>query len=83
MIWRPRKGQAVVVRYNKRAARFLPHHGEAAEIVRVARGPGPRNVEVRSARLRRGEISLRGFPSGVRMIVPRENLFAAAKEGRR
>jgi len=64
MIWRPRKGQAVVVWYNRRAAPFLPHHGEAGIVERVARGPGPRNVEVR-------------FADGVRMIVPRGNLFRA------
>ena len=62
MIWHPKRGQRVVVRYNKRAAPFLPHHGEAATVERVARGPGPRNAEVR-------------FADGVRMVVPRGNLF--------
>jgi len=62
MICRTKPGQTVVVRYNPRAARFLPHHGEAATIEKVAEGPGPWNVQVR-------------FADGVRMIVPRGNLF--------
>ena len=66
MIWRAKKGQSVVVRYNRRAAKFLPHHGEAATVERVGRGPGPRNVEVR-------------FSDGVRMVVPRGNLFRAVE----
>ena len=62
MIWQPKRGQVVIVRYNKRAAKFFSHHDEPAVVGRVARGPGPRNAEVR-------------FADGVRMIVPRGNLF--------
>ena len=61
MIWQPTRGQKVIVRYNKRVAKFAPHHDKAAVVECVARGPGPRNVGVR-------------FADGERVVVPRGNL---------
>ncbi|HUS46134.1 MAG TPA: hypothetical protein VM219_08925 [Phycisphaerae bacterium] len=62
MIWRPKPGQRVVVRYNRLARRFFPHHGREATVETVGDGPGPINAQVR-------------FDDGIRVIVPRGNLF--------
>ena len=62
MIWQPKLGQAVRLHYGPalRAQTCIPH-GRVGVVVCVARGPGPRNVEVL-------------LPNGQRVAVPRGNL---------
>jgi hypothetical protein len=69
MIWRPKVGRRVVVRYAPPARGVLPHHGREATVRGfAARARGPKNVLVE-------------FDGGLRMIVPRGNLFRAAEGG--
>lgn len=53
MLVHPRVGQLVRIHYRKDRAGFMPHHGKAARVVVVAKGPGPRNhgVELRDGRI--------------------------------
>ncbi len=44
MIWQPKPGQRVLVRYRRGIAQAMPMHGEAATVLAAGRGPGPRNV---------------------------------------
>ena len=46
MIVRPKVGQLVQVWYRKELADFMPYHGQIAHVLRISRGPGPRNHEV-------------------------------------
>ncbi len=62
IVLRPKKGQRVVVRYG-RFARYHPHDGEEATVLGAA-GPGLTNWAVR-------------FDGGLRVVVPRGNLFPA------
>lgn len=62
MIWKPKTGQRVEIRYAKKRAHLFPRHG-CKGVVRVT-GAGQRaaNVLVR-------------FDDGADVIVPRGNLF--------
>ena len=62
MIWRPKVGMPVDIRYRK-TLKDLPHnHGRPGIVVCPASGPGPMNTAVR---LDDGQIT----------VVPRGNLF--------
>jgi len=61
MIWRPKPGQRVLIRYRKSTAFSMPFHGVHATVERAANGPGPINAQVRT-------------DTGRRTIVPRGNL---------
>lgn len=62
MIWRPRKGQSVELRYRKSVRELIPYHGCLGTIVIVGIGPGPIN-------------SLVELTDGRKVCVPRGNLF--------
>jgi len=68
MIFHPRPGQHVRIRYAKRSASVMPHHGAVGVVRIVSRGPGPRNVGV--------EID------GRLVVVPRGNLVAVGEKAR-
>jgi len=70
MIWHPYPGQRVRVRYGRRTLalfaqlgkRLPPYQNAVGTVVRVGRGPGPINAEVR-------------FENGAAAVLPRGNLF--------
>jgi len=63
MIWHPRVGQHVEIRYRPGVRGVLAHHGRCGTISRVARGPGPISAEVL-------------LDTGMSVVVPRGNLVA-------
>ena len=62
MIWHPRIGQQVVIRYRKAWKALMPWEGGEGVVVCVARGPGPINAMIETER--------------GRVVVPRGNLVA-------
>ncbi len=75
MIWRPRVGDRVRIRYGRRIVRLfaqarlpLPYHDRTGRVIRATRpGGGPVNAQVL-------------FDDGDSAIVPRGNLFAAEEK---
>lgn len=68
MIWRPKRGQRVEIRYQRGPMRLaMKLHGCRGTVRRAGRGPGPINAEV----------LLDPPEAGIRVIVPRGNLVAA------
>lgn len=61
VIWRPKSGDRVVLRYKKSARGFFPHNARGTVFV-AGRGPGPINAEII-------------LEEGRRIVVPRGNLF--------
>lgn len=61
MIWRPKPGQPVILRYRKTLRPLCPHHGAAGIVIKAGKGPGPINALVDL--------------DGRRLVVPRGNLF--------
>jgi len=69
MIWQPKPGQRVRIRYRCGIAEQMPHHNCAGTVIRAGRGPGSINAEVRlDSDAVGGE--------WLSVIVPRGNLFA-------
>ena len=70
MIWRPKRGQRVEIRYRRGPMRLtMKLHGCPGTVRRAGRGPGPINVEV----------LLDPPAAGIWVIVPRGNLLVAAE----
>lgn len=67
MIFSPKPGRLVRVHYREVLRSVCLCHGRVGVVVRAARGPGPRNVEVL-------------FPAGGSVVCPRGNLVAV-REG--
>lgn len=65
MIWTPKPGQRIQIRYAKAARAAVGHHGATGTVITAARGPGPRNAAI--------QIDGAAAP----IIVPRGNLFPA------
>ncbi len=66
MIWRPKPGQRVRLRYAKRYARIMPCHDRTGAVLAAASGPGPVNALVK-------------LDGGEAVVVPRGNLFLEAE----
>jgi hypothetical protein len=65
MIWRPKKGMIVRLRYRKALRDLIGLHDRIGRIEIAASGPGPLNSLIRFP----------GFDGDIRVVVPRGNLF--------
>ncbi len=61
MIYQPRIGQRVQLRYARQRAQFFPYHGRTGEVITVAGRGGPVNALIK-------------LDNGTRVVVPRGNL---------
>lgn len=62
MIWRPKPGQRVKLRYNKILREVCPHHLATGTVLIAAKGPGPISALV-------------VLDDGTEITVPRGQLF--------
>ena len=70
MIWNPKPGQSVELRYAKKKRSMVMYHEYIATVLKASKGPGPKNVLVHIQ-------TIHGAKDwgGVKVVVPRGQLF--------